>query len=94
MKGFRQYIAERRMNEALIRKGAVAAYALQGKKHGDNAVRSYNQSKQTLRAAPNSKSANAKIDSLIQAFTALLDGLISQRAQIGAVSAQITTSNI
>ena len=90
MKGFRQYLAERRMDEAIVRKGAVAAYAAQGKRHGDEAVRSYNQAKQTLRTAQNMKMVDAKIDVLTRTFIEFLGGLVSQRQQIGAVSAQIT----
>ena len=31
---------QEQLEEAVIKKGAVAAYALQGRKHGNNAVRS------------------------------------------------------
>lgn len=41
MKSFRIFIAEQQdLDEATIKKGAVAAYALQGRKNGNNAVRS------------------------------------------------------
>jgi hypothetical protein len=90
MKTFRQHVAERRLNEAIVRKGAVASYAAQGKKHGDNAVRSYNQAKLTLQAVSKTQSTDTKGDALARAFIDLLDGLVLQRQQIGSVSAQIT----
>ena len=90
MKTFRQHVAERRLNEAIVRKGAVASYAAQGKKHGDNAVRNYNQAKLTLQAVRKTQSTDTKVDALARAFIDLLDGLVLQRQQIGSVSAQIT----
>lgn len=93
MKGFKTYLAERQgLEEGIVKKGAVAAFALQGRTHGINAVRSYNKAKQTLQAATNAKSVDTKVDALTRAFIDLLDGLVSQRYQIGSVSAQITTA--
>jgi hypothetical protein len=95
MKGFKTFLAERQaLEEGIVKKGAVAAYALQGRNHGNNAVRSYNKAKQTLQAATNAKSTDMKVDALTRALIDLLDGLVSQRQQIGSVSAQITSSNI
>ena len=95
MKGFKTFLAERQeLHEGIIKKGAVAAYALQGRNHGNNAVRSYNRAKQTLRTAANAKSTDAKVDALTRAFIDLLDGLVSQRQQIGSVSAQVTSLTV
>jgi len=95
MKGFKNFIMEQdQLEEAMIKKGAVAAYALQGRKHGNNSVRSYNKAKQTLRAVKDVKSTNQKVDVLSKALIDLLDGLISQRQQIGSVSAQVTTLTV
>ena len=95
MKGFKNFIMEQeQLEEAMIKKGAVAAYALQGRKHGNNGVRSYNKAKQTLRAATNAKSTDIKIDALTRAMIDLLDGLVSQRHQIGSVSAQVTALSV
>ena len=90
MKTFRQHVAERSLNEAIVRKGAVALYAAQGKKHGDNAVRSYNQAKLTLRSVTKKQSTDTKVDALTRAFIDLLDGLVLQRQQMGSISAQVT----
>ena len=95
MKGFKNFIMEQELlEEAMIKKGAVAAYALQGRKHGNNSVRSYNKAKQTLRAVKDVNSTNQKVDVFSKALIDLLDGLISQRKQIGSVSAQVTTLTV
>lgn len=95
MMTFKQYLAEHdQLQERLIRKGAVAAYAAQGKRHGDQSVRSYNSAKQRLRATDSAKSTDAKVDALTRAFIDLLDGLVSQRQQIGSVSAQVTALSV
>ena len=95
MKGFKAFLAERQaLDEGIVKKGAVAAYALQGRNHGNNAVRCYNKAKQTLRAISNAKSTDAKVDTLTRAFIDLLDGLVAQRQQIGSVSAQVTALSV
>lgn len=94
MKSFKAFMIEQQqIEEAIIKKGAVAAYALQGRKHGNNAVKNYNRAKQTLRALANAKSTDQKIDALSRAIMDLLDGLVAQRQQIGSVSAQVTVSS-
>ena len=91
MKSFKTFMIEQeQLEEAIVKKGAVAAYSLQGRKHGNNAVKSYNRAKQALRAAANAKSTDQKVDVLVLALIDLLDGLVAQRRQIGSVSAQIT----
>ena len=95
MKSFRTFIAEQQgLDEAVVKKGAVAAYALQGRKNGNIAVQIYNKAKQALRAAINAKSTDIKIDALTKALIDLLDGLISQRHQVGSVSAQVTALTV
>ena len=95
MKSFKAFMIEQQqLEEAVIKKGAVAAYALHGRKHGNNAVRSYNRAKQTLRAVANAKSTDQKVDALSRAIIDLLDGLVAQRQQIGSVSAQVTSASL
>ena len=95
MKSFKAFMVEQQqLEEAVIKKGAVAAYALQGRKHGNNAVKSYNRAKRTLRALANAKSTDQKVDALSRAIIDLLDGLVSQRQQIGSVSAQVTANSL
>ena len=95
MKSFKAFMIEQQqLEEAIVKKGAVAAYALQGRKHGNNAVRSYNKAKQALRLLVKAKSTDHKVDALSRALIDLLDGLVSQRQQIGSVSAQITSGSI
>ena len=94
MKSFRQFMTEQdQINERLIRKGAVAAYAAQGKKHGDNAARRYRDAKKAI-TSNTSKDIDDKIDALTKAVAALADGLSSTRDQIGSVSAQITALTV
>ena len=95
MKSFKAFMIEQQqIEEAIIKKGAVAAYALQGRKHGNNAVKNYNRAKQTLRALANAKSTDQKVDALSLAIIDLLDGLVAQRQQLGSLSAQITSSSL
>ena len=95
MKSFKTFMMEQeQLEEAIVKKGAVAAYALQGRKHGNNSVRSYNKAKQALRAVKDMNSTNQKVDVFSKALIDLLDGLISQRKQIGSVSAQVTTLTV
>lgn len=94
MKSFRQFMTEQdQINERLIRKGTVSAYALQGKKHGDNAARRYRDAKKAI-SSNTSKDIDDKIDALTKAVAALADGLSSTRNQIGSVSAQITALTV
>lgn len=95
MKSFKAFMIEQQhLEEAIIKKGAVAAYALQGRKHGNNAVRSYNKAKQALRLVTNVKNTDQKFDALSRALIDLLDGLIASRQQIGSVSAQVTAATV
>ena len=82
------------LDEAAVKKGAVAAYALQGRKNGNNAVRSYNKAKQTLKTSVNSTTLDQKADKLLSAIMHLLDGLVATRKQIGSVSSQVTSSTV
>ena len=87
MKSFKNFMAEQQdLDEAVVRKGSVAAYALQGRKNGNNAVRSYNKAKQTLKTSVNSSTLDQKADKLLSAIMHLLDGLVATRKQIGSVS--------
>jgi hypothetical protein len=95
MKSFKAFMIEQQqLEEAVIKKGAVAAYAIQGRKHGNNAVKNYNRAKRTLRALANAKSTDQKVDALVLSLIALFDGLVAQRQQIGSVSAQVTSLTV
>jgi hypothetical protein len=95
MKRFKTFLTEQQaLEESYVGKGAVAAYGLQGRNHGNNAVRSYNKAKQTLQSATIVKNTDMKVDALTRAFIDLLDGLVSQRQQIGSVSAQVTSLTV
>ena len=95
MKSFKTFMIEQeQLQEGIVKKGVVAAYAFQGRKHGNNAVRSYTKAKQALRAAVNVKSTDQKVDALVLALIDLLDGLVAQRRQIGSVSGQVTSLTV
>ena len=95
MKSFKAFMVEKQqLEEAIIKKGAVAAYALQGRKHGNNSVKSYNRAKRTLKAAVNTNDTDKKTEAILHAIMDLLDGLIATRKQLGSVSAQVTASTI
>ena len=73
MKSFKAFIIEQQqLEEAVIKKGAVAAYALQGRKHGNNAVKSYNRAKRTLKVAVNAKGTDQKVEALMLSLIDLL----------------------
>lgn len=95
MKSFKTFMIEQeQLKEAIVKKGAIAAYALQGRKHGNNAVKSYNRAKQALRTVVKAKSTDQKVDVLSRALIDLLDGLVATRQQIGSISAQVTASTV
>ena len=95
MKSFKTFMKEQEpLEETIVKKGAVAAYAFQGRKHGNNAVRSYNKAKGILRSAVNAKSTDQKTEVILFAILDLLDGLIATRRQLGSVSAQVTASTV
>lgn len=90
MIGFKQFlVAQYDLDEGLVRKGAVALYAAQGKRNGDEAVRHYQQVKQAL-FSKTKKDTGQKVDALVQAMSSMADGMIATRMQIGSVSAQVT----
>lgn len=94
MIGFRAFLEETDgLEEGIVRKGAVTLYALQGKRHGDEAVRHYQAVRQAL-SLISKKPNDEKVDALARAMTSLADGLVATRQQIGSVSAQLTASSI
>lgn len=94
MKGFRQYMNERSIDEAVARKGAVVTYASQGRAHGDRATQHYREAKRLLTINMKGKDSDEKIDLMINAIAQMADGMISTRQQIGSVSAQITSLSL
>lgn len=94
MIGFRDFIEETDvLDEGLVRKGAVALYAAQGKRSGDEAVRHYQSVRQAV-SLMSKKTTDQKVDALAQAMNSLADGLAATRQQIGSVSAQLTALSL
>lgn len=85
---------ENQLDENLVRNGSVAAYALQGKRHGDSAVQYYNHGKDLLVLSSQEKAFHQKLDRLAAALVSTLNGMIDTRKQLGAISAQVTASVI
>jgi hypothetical protein len=95
MKSFQEFILEQgQLDERFARKGAVGAYALQSKRHGDAAIKDYNSAKQALRSIATKSSQDDKLNTIILALIDLMDGLSSQRQQIGSLSAQVTALSL
>ena len=94
MRSFGEHIEAKQLEERVIRKGAVAAYASSGKRHGDDAVKRYQTAKRLLTTNIESKSTEEKVDIIIAALVQIADGLISNRQLIGSVSAQVTSVSL
>jgi hypothetical protein len=95
MMGFKDFLKNKTIvTESFARRGAVSVYAAQGKRHGDDAVSRFTRAKQRLRNQIVNRTIDQKLDDLGGALEELINGLISQRYQIGSVSAQITASNV
>lgn len=95
MKGLKSYLKEQHfLEERVLRKGAVAVYAAQGKRYGDEASRKYQAAKQALRSSQNDQDTDQRITALMNAMAELLDGLVATRKQIGSVSAQVTSASL
>lgn len=88
MMTFKEFLIEQEhLDERLIRKGAVATYAAQGKRHGDKAVQHYRDAKKTFDGYSAKEITDEKLDALVKAIIALTDGFIATRNQIGSISA-------
>jgi hypothetical protein len=93
MKSYQDFRQDQ-IDENLIRKGAVAAFAASSKRHGNSAVQNFRSAKRALLAIKTEKSSEEQLDRLLTAIDLLLDGLIETRHQVGSVSAQITASAV
>lgn len=80
MMRFSEYLEQQVLHERLIRTGAVASYAAQSRKYGDEAAQAFKQGQNALRTG----SSKEDRERIIAALDALFDGLIKQRQQIGA----------
>lgn len=94
MMGFKDFCSARTKNESVVRKGAVTLYASQAKRHGDESVKHYNKAKLHLNNPQDRMPEEQRFMKIRAALEELLNGLISQRSQIGSISAQITASNV
>lgn len=93
MKGFSDYHHDQ-LDEGLVRSGAVALYASQGRNHGDKAVQHFRSAKQDLLKLTRQEDLDRKIDHMADALRSTLEGLIELRQQIGSVSAQVTSASV
>jgi hypothetical protein len=91
MMTFRQF-CESGINEGVVGKAAVAGYAVQGGRHGDAAVRSFQLAMTRYQRIATDKESSGTDKQQATADANLADGLIALRRQIGAISAQITAA--
>ena len=94
MRTFKKFIEQQDLEEDIVRKGAVSLYAIQGKRHGDTAVRHFKKAQQSLTKQQSNSTIEERIGAIEVYLTILSDGLIEIRNQIGSVSAQITSSHL
>lgn len=91
MKSFREFSQQSIMTENIIRKGAVSTFALQGKRHGDAAVRSFQSARDATKNSLQDSNINERLSEIEIAINLIATGLIEVRHQIGSVSSQITS---
>jgi hypothetical protein len=85
MKSLVEFVTEQeKLDERLIRTGAIAAYGARSRKEGDDSVRAFKQAQQALRKGSADLSVEDRLERIEQALDHLCDGLIAQRQQIGA----------
>lgn len=91
-KSFKTFLKENRsLEEGTLRKGAVAAFGLKGRRHGDDAFRSWQSAQSRIKRM----TSNSELDDrLLSSLADLLDGLMHSRKQLGSISAQITASDV
>ena len=94
MRSFKEHMEAENLDERIVRKGTVAVYATKVRRHGNDAVKNYDKAKRLLTTNISSKTSQEKIDIIIASLTHICDGLISNRQQIGSVSAQITATAV
>ena len=95
MKSFAEYLAEQdSLEEGVVRATAVTSFAAQSRGHGKKAEQSFKRGLQGLRVPTKDMSTEQRLDRLDDALTAILDGLISTRHQIGSGVAVDTAGHL
>ena len=85
MKSLIEHMVEQdKLEERLMRTGAIATYGARARKEGEDSVRAFNQGKQALRKGGPDVSIEERVKRIEQSLNHLFDGLIAQRQQIGA----------
>lgn len=85
MKSFGEYLAEQEsLEEGVVRATAITAFAAKARGHGKKAEQSFKRGLQGLQVPTKDMSTEQRLDRLDGALTAILDGLISARHQIGS----------
>jgi hypothetical protein len=85
MKSFQEHMDEQiALEEGILRTGAIASIGAKSRREGDEAVRAYRQGQQALRRGQADPSVDEHLKRIEVAISALLDGLIKQREQIGS----------
>ena len=85
MKSLIEHMVEQdKLEERLMRTGAIATYGARARKEGEDSVRAFKQGQQALRKGGADVSIEDRVKRIEQALDHLFDGLIAQRQQIGA----------
>ena len=95
MKSFVEYLAEQEaLEEGVVRATAITAFAARSRNHGRKAEQSFKRGLQGLIAPTRGMSPAQRLDRLDDTLTAILDGLISTRHQIGSGVAVDTAGHL
>ena len=85
MKSFIEHIAEQeKLDERLLRTGAIVTYGARSRKEGEDAVRAFKQGQQALQKGGADVNVEDHLKRIEQSLDHLFEGLIKQRAQIGS----------
>ena len=86
-------LREEQLQERFLRKGAGLMFAARSKSHGDKAERHFNQANQYLQQPKKpTDTLENRVETLVDALSALTQGMIEIRNQNGAITSLCLTS--
>lgn len=85
MKSFGEYLAEQEaLNEGVFRAATITSFAAKSRGAGNEAQKSFKRGLQHLSIPTKGMTTEQRLDRLDAALTAILDGLVNTRHQIGS----------